>query len=206
MALELLFIGDSNRVVSDTAMNTVSTRSHCIFIVNLERQEIGSDVKVQSKLQLVDLSGSERAGKGGVEGVQLLEAKYINSSLFQLVSVIKALNEQMRGNKQVHIPYRGTMMTMMLRDSIGGNCKTKLIATIHAEKKHLFESLSTCLFAKNVKSIQNAAKRNESVDPSVVIRRLRQEISGLKAEISMLKGGEAQRDHLLPEDLDRCNK
>jgi len=97
-----------------------------------------------------------------------MEAKFINGSLFALVNVIKALNEQMKG-KKVHVPYRGSLMTIMLRDSIGGNCKTKLIATMHAEQKHVYESLSTCLFAKNVKSIENQANKNTSVDPSQVI-------------------------------------
>ena len=128
-------------------MNDVSTRSHCIFIINLESNKHGSDTKICSKIQLVDLSGSERAGKSGIEGKQLLEAKFINVSLHYLVQVIVALNKRAKKGEQVHVPYRNSMMTMMLRDSIGGNCKTRLIATMHADPEHVQESLSTCEFA-----------------------------------------------------------
>lgn len=92
-ALNLLFIGHTNRAISDTPMNDVSTWSHCIFIINLESNKHGSDTKICSKIQLVDLSGSERAGKSGIEGKQLLEAKFINVSLHYLVQVIVALNK-----------------------------------------------------------------------------------------------------------------
>ena len=141
-ALNLLFIGDTNRVVSETPMNDASTRSHCIFIIQLEAQKPGDDVKKVSKLQLVDLSGSERVSKSGVDGKTLNEAKNINLSLHYLQQVIVNLNKKMRG-ENVHVGYRNNTMTMMLRDSIGGNCKTKMIATIHAKAAHLGESLDT---------------------------------------------------------------
>lgn len=141
-ALNLLFIGDTNRVVSETPMNDASTRSHCIFIIQLEAQKHGEDVKKVSKLQLVDLSGSERVSKSGVDGKTLNEAKNINLSLHYLQQVIVNLNKKMRG-ENVHVPYRNNTMTMMLRDSIGGNCKTRMIATIHAKAAHLHESLDT---------------------------------------------------------------
>ena len=67
-ALHLLFIGDTNRVVCDTVKNDASTRSHCIFIIMLESRKVNSDVKTISRIHLVDLSGSERIGKTGVEG------------------------------------------------------------------------------------------------------------------------------------------
>lgn len=68
-----------------------------------------------------------------------------------------------------HIPYRNTMMTMVLRDSLGGNCKTKMIATVSAEADDVYESLSTCRFAKRVAKIQNLVSRNEQVDPGIII-------------------------------------
>ncbi len=77
-ALNLLFIGDTNRVVSQTPMNDASTRSHCIFILMLESQKIGEDVKTVSKLHLVDLSGSERPSETGIDGKTLEEARNIN--------------------------------------------------------------------------------------------------------------------------------
>lgn len=93
----------------------------------------------------------------------------------------------------------------MLRDSLGGNCKTKMIATISALKEDIYESLSTCRFAKRVSKIQNQVSRNEQVDPGLIIQRLKKEVSDLKAEIALLKGEET-KEHLTSEDIDRCNK
>ena len=96
------------------------------------------------------------------------------------------------------------MMTMVLRDSLGGNCKTKMVATMSPCGEDLHEGLSTCRFARSVSLIQNKVSRNERVDPGVVISRLKKEISDLKAELAMAKGGE-QKDHLTSEDIERCN-
>lgn len=80
-----------------------------------------------------------------------------------------------------------------------------MIATISAQKEDIYESLSTCRFAKRVSKIQNIVSRNEQVDPGLVIQRLKKEVADLKAEIALLKGEET-RDHLNSEDIDRCNK
>ncbi len=93
-----------------------------------------------------------------------------------MAQVIECLNEKARGNAVAHIPYRNTMMTMVLRDSLGGNCKTKMIATVSAEPDDIYESLSTCRFAKRVSKIQNLVSRNEQVDPGIIIQRLKREV------------------------------
>lgn len=129
---------------------------------------------------------------------------YINGSLFQLQLVIMNLNKKAKG-EATHVPFRNSMMTMILRDSLGGNCNTKMIATVSALQEDIHESLGTCRFARSVQLIQNDMKRNETVDPGVIIARLKKEVVELKAELAMLKGGE-QRDHLTAEDVDRCNK
>jgi kinesin family protein 6/9 len=90
----------------------------------------------------------------------------------------------------MYIPFRYSMMTMVLRDSLGGNCRTKMIATVSAENEDLYESLSTCRFARSVSLIQNKITRNERVDPGVIIQRLKKEVAELKAELAMAKGGE----------------
>ena len=82
------------------------------------------------------------------------------------------------------------MMTMVLRDSLGGNCKTKMVATMSPCSEDLYEGLSTCRFARSVSLVQNKVTRNERVDPGVIISRLKKEISELKAELAMAKGGE----------------
>eukprot|EP00826_Nyctotherus_ovalis_P063340 TRINITY_DN9282_c0_g1_i10.p1 TRINITY_DN9282_c0_g1~~TRINITY_DN9282_c0_g1_i10.p1 ORF type:complete len:584 (+),score=206.55 TRINITY_DN9282_c0_g1_i10:821-2572(+) len=210
-ALNHLFIGDTNRVVSETPKNDASTRSHCIFIIQIEAQKYGEDVKTVSKLHLVDLSGSESnshtnlgASKDGLVGERLNEAKYINLSLHYLAQVIEALNKRLSG-EMVHVPYRNSMMTMVLRDSLGGNCKTKMIATINPTVSDVYESLSTCRFAERVAKIRNDAQKNEVTDPAIIIQRLKKENAELKAEIALLKGGK-QKEHLEPEDIDECNK
>mmetsp|Transcript_38237 Transcript_38237/g.37744 ORF Transcript_38237/g.37744 Transcript_38237/m.37744 type:complete len:109 (-) Transcript_38237:54-380(-) len=104
--------------------------------------------------------------------------------------------------KDVHVPYRNNRMTMMLKDSIGGNCKTRMIATIHAKPQHIMESLDTCNFARRVSLIQNSAKVNQVSDPAVIIGKLKKEVSELKAEICLLKGTDDVQEYLDPEDID----
>lgn len=82
------------------------------------------------------------------------------------------------------------MITMVLRDSLGGNCRTKMIATVSPNHEDIYESLSTCRFARSVSMIQNKMTKNERVDPGVIIQRLKKEVAELKAELAMAKGGE----------------
>ena len=81
-------------------------------------------------------------------------------------------------------------MTMVLRDSLGGNCNTKMIATISALKDDIHESLGTCRFARSVQMVQNDMKKNERVDAGVIIAKLKKEVSDLKAELALVKGGD----------------
>ncbi|CAN0464913.1 unnamed protein product, partial [Ectocarpus sp. 12 AP-2014] len=103
-ALNYLFLGDTNRAISETAMNKASSRSHCIFTISVEGRKHGSDKVMRSKLHLVDLAGSERVHKTQTGGQTLVEAKHINVSLFFLEMVIVALRE--RGAKGRRVPYR----------------------------------------------------------------------------------------------------
>ena len=147
-ALNLLFIGDTNRVVSETPKNDASTRSHCIFIVMIEVMKPNSDVKTVSRVHLVDLSGSERIGKTGVEGLLQKEARFINLSLHFLEHVIVCLNKRANG-ENIHIPYRNSLMTLVLRDSLGGNCKTRMVATVSSEEPDLDVLLYCVLPTRN---------------------------------------------------------
>ncbi len=155
------------------------------------------------------------AAKDGLVGDRLKEAGYINLSLHYLAQVIMALNKHGKGENN-YVPYRNSMMTMVLRDSLGGNCKTKMIATINPSSDdvctirrcanaRIDESLSTCRFARSVAKIKNDAQKNEVADPAIVIERLKKENAELRAELAMLKGG-VQKDHLDPEDIDKCKK
>ena len=101
-ALNLLFLGDTNRAIAATEMNQNSTRSHCIFSIVLEKRMAGADTVTRSKMNIVDLAGSERVSRSNSAGQTLREAKYINSSLFFLEMVIVALHEKEKKRKDVH--------------------------------------------------------------------------------------------------------
>ncbi|KAK2540190.1 Kif6 [Columba livia] len=195
-ALNLLFLGDTNRMIAETPMNQASSRSHCIFTIHISSKEPGSATIRRSKLHLVDLAGSERVAKTGVGGHILTEAKYINLSLHHLEQVIIALAEKNRS----HIPYRNSMMTSVLRDSLGGNCMTTMIATLSVDRRNIDESISTCRFAQRVALIKNEAVLNEEIDPTLMIIKLKKEIQELKDEL-MLVTGKQRTSELSQEEL-----
>jgi len=199
-AMLLLLLGDENRVVAETPKNDASTRSHCIFMFQIESQKYGEDVKTISKLHVVDLSGSEKPYKTELNGIRMEEALNINLSLHFLEQVIVSLNK-----REGHIPYRNSMMTMCLRDSLGGNCKTRMIATLSAETCDIMESMSTCRFAQRVALIKNIALRNEIEDPALIIQKQKQEIEELKSELALVKGKD-QKSVLDDNDLINCKK
>eukprot|EP00756_Hemistasia_phaeocysticola_P008053 Hpha_TRINITY_DN14477_c0_g4::TRINITY_DN14477_c0_g4_i1::g.157555::m.157555/K10397/KIF6_9; kinesin family member 6/9 len=205
-ALNLLFIGDTNRMYCETPMNQTSSRSHCIFTINIERKAPGSAVVRRSKLHLVDLAGSERPKKTGVGGQLLREAAGINLSLMFLEQVITALAEQADGKRE-HIPYRNSLMTTILRDSLGGNCKTTMLATAHPQDEWMDESISTCRFAQRVAQVKLTARINEEVDPVLLVKRLKAENASLKEELALLRKGDQAGDRILgAEEVSRCRE
>ncbi|NWY25937.1 KIF6 protein, partial [Pheucticus melanocephalus] len=195
-ALNLLFLGDTNRMIAETPMNQASSRSHCIFTIHISSKEPGSATIRRSKLHLVDLAGSERVAKTGIGGHLLTEAKYINLSLHYLEQVIIALAEKNRS----HIPYRNSMMTSVLRDSLGGNCMTTMIAMLAMDKRNIDESISTCRFAQRVALIKNEAVLNEEIDPRLMIIQLKKEIQDLKDELALVTGKQ-RKSELSQEEL-----
>ena len=182
-ALSLLFRGDQARVVGEHSLNDQSGRSHCMFTIHVKsRSRVESDGKaLSSKLNLVDLAGSERVAKTGSEGVLLKEAMYINKSLSFLEQVVVALSSASRS----HVPYRQCKLTNILKDSLGGNCKTVMIANVWAEPRHLEETLSTLKFAARMMRVQNDATVNVTTDLSSQIRSLQLQVVELKAELQM---------------------
>jgi len=173
-------MGNFVRQVSSTSMNQCSSRSHCVFTITLEGREKETGLCFVSKLHLVDLAGSERISKTDVEGNLLKEAKYINLSLTYLEQVIVALNERLKMGYRQHIPYRNSLMTTILKDSLGGNCKTVMVATVSPDYENIEETISTCRFAQRVGQLENEIRRNEKLDLEVVVRRLENEKSELK--------------------------
>lgn len=179
----MFFEGEINKTMSEHKLNKHSSRSHCIFSLWVEsRSRVESSEKITvSKLNLVDLAGSERTKKTGSQGQQLLEAQFINKSLSFLEQVVVALSEKNRD----HIPYRQSKLTSILKDSIGGNSKTIMIANIWPEQDHLEETISTLKFASRMMKVANEATVNIQLDPVLLLKKQEREIRDLKQELAM---------------------
>uniref|UniRef100_A0A8C4GT72 Kinesin motor domain-containing protein n=1 Tax=Dicentrarchus labrax TaxID=13489 RepID=A0A8C4GT72_DICLA len=182
-AYQVLSMGWRNRRVASTSMNRESSRSHAVFTMTLESKEsINEVVNIRtSQLNLVDLAGSERQKDTNTEGSRLKEASSINRSLMCLGQVIMALVDVSNG-KNRHICYRDSKLTFLLRDSLGGNAKTYIIANVHPGSKCFGETLSTLQFAQRAKLIKNKAIINEDTQGNV--RQLQAEVKKLKEQLS----------------------
>ncbi|PVD20409.1 hypothetical protein C0Q70_18563 [Pomacea canaliculata] len=140
----------------------------------------------QSQLNLVDLAGSERQKDTNTVGIRLKEAGKINKSLSILGNVIMSLVDIAHGRTR-HVPYRDSKLTFLLRDSLGGNAKTSIVACVHPDAKCFGETLSTLNFAKRAKMIKNKAVINEDTQGNVAL--LQQEIRRLRDMVLQLQSG-----------------
>uniref|UniRef100_A0A8C2GFE4 Kinesin-like protein n=1 Tax=Cyprinus carpio TaxID=7962 RepID=A0A8C2GFE4_CYPCA len=182
-AYQVLSMGWRNRRVASTSMNRESSRSHAVFTMTLESKETAQEVVNirTSQLNLVDLAGSERQRDTHAEGSRLKEASSINRSLMCLGQVIMALMDVSNG-KNRHICYRDSKLTFLLRDSLGGNAKTYIIANVHPGSKCFGETLSTLQFAQRAKLIKNKAMVNEDTQGNVSL--LQAEVRKLKEQLA----------------------
>uniref|UniRef100_A0A665WE31 Kinesin family member 13Bb n=1 Tax=Echeneis naucrates TaxID=173247 RepID=A0A665WE31_ECHNA len=184
----LMSEGNKSRTVAATNMNEESSRSHAVFNIILTHTlmdlQSGTTGEKVSKLSLVDLAGSERAAKTGASGERLKEGSNINKSLSTLGLVISALADQGAGkNKSKFVPYRDSVLTWLLKDSLGGNSRTAMVATISPAADNYDETLSTLRYADRAKSIVNHAVVNE--DPNArIIRELREEVEKLREQLT----------------------
>ncbi|XP_071961810.1 kinesin-like protein KIF16B [Antedon mediterranea] len=196
--------GNVQRTTASTNMNDVSSRSHAIFTITFTQAKFENDLPSEkvSKINLVDLAGSERAASTGATGDRLKEGSLINKSLVTLGNVIHSLadiSSMQNKRKQIFVPYRDSVLTWLLKDSLGGNSKTIMVATISPADVNYGESLSTLRYANRAKNIINKPTVNE--DPNVkIIRELRAEIDRLK---SMLGGG---GEHMISESPNMVDK
>lgn len=179
--------GQVSRATASTKMNDISSRSHAVFIIIVEQMTTvqyedgtgGHQIKV-GKLNLVDLAGSERVRVTGATGRCLEEAKKINQSLSALGNVIAALTDQ---RLRSHIPYRDSKLTRLLEDSLGGNCKTTMMAMVSPAFEAFLESLSSLKFATRAKKIRNDPHINEDVDQKALLRKYEVELRKLRTEL-----------------------
>jgi len=188
--------GYRNRRVAETAMNRESSRSHAVFQLVVESVDksdhTASGIKKTkaSRFSLVDLAGSERQKSTSATGDRLKEANAINKSLSALGLVINCLVDKGLG-KLRHVPYRDSKLTFLLRDSLGGNSRTTLVATVSPAEEQFGESLSTLKFSQRAKMITNTAVVNEDTVGSLEtlqkeVGRLRQDL--LKAQYALKNG------------------
>ena len=187
-AKNLILMGLKSRHVAATEMNAESSRSHLLFSIYLSTSYInnrGSSIEKMSRLHLIDLAGSERQKKTKAQGERIKEACMINKSLSTLGNVINALVENYEG-KNKYIPFRDSKLTYFLKDSLGGNAKTTIVANISTSLIQMGETISTLKFVQRAKMIKNSATLNMSVQEN--IEALQEEIKKLKSIIA--KGGQ----------------
>lgn len=184
--------GAKNRAIGSTNMNKVSSRSHVILTITVEQRNYSEeeDGKLSNlhsgehgavkrgTLTLVDLAGSERVGKSLSEGQSLEEAKMINKSLSALGNCVSALTDENRS----HVPFRDSKLTKLLTDSLGGNAKTCLIATVGPAAWNYDETYSTLNFATRAMAVKNHARINETVDFKTLSGNLQKKISLIESE------------------------
>ncbi|ODQ49644.1 kinesin-domain-containing protein [Saitoella complicata NRRL Y-17804] len=190
----LMDAGNKARTVAATQMNETSSRSHAVFCISLTQTEkVGDGVGEKvSRISLVDLAGSERVKSTEATGVRLKEGAEINRSLSTLGRVISALAERdksvSKGTSTSVIPYRDSVLTWLLKDSLGGNSMTAMIAAISPAACNYDETLSTLRYADSAKRIKNHAVVNE--DPNAkMIRELKEELAQLKSNMSSHPSG-----------------
>ena len=176
-----LYLGNKKRHIAATKMNKKSSRSHAILIIYftqiIDEPEIERSREIVSQINLIDLAGSEKIELSGVKGVQLREAIKINKSLSALSLVIDKL-----AKKKKHIPYRDSTLTWLLKESLGGNSKTFMIANISPSDLYPNETLQTLRYASNAKQVKLVAKINEDSNDKI-IRILKDEIKALRMKL-----------------------
>ncbi|KAF9924027.1 kinesin-like protein Klp8 [Linnemannia zychae] len=190
--------GNKARTVAATNMNETSSRSHAVFTVLLTQRR--HDVLTN----LVDLAGSERANSTGATGARLKEGANINKSLTTLGKVISTLadasssstttvKKTLKKPAETFIPYRDSVLTWLLKDCLGGNSKTTIIAALSPADVNYDETLSTLRYADQAKRIKNKAVVNE--DPNAkLIRELKEELLELRSKLSIYDPTQAGSD------------
>ncbi|XP_029000484.1 kinesin-like protein KIF18A [Betta splendens] len=188
--LDALDAGNRNRTQHPTDMNATSSRSHAVFQIYLRQQDKTASLNPNvcvAKMSLIDLAGSERASATNAKGARLREGANINRSLLALGNVINALADPK--SKKAHIPYRDSKLTRILKDSLGGNCRTVMIANISPSSKSYDDTHNTLKYANRAKEIKSSLKSNVvSLDShigqyAVICEKQRQEILQLKQKL-----------------------
>ncbi|NXE28066.1 KI18B protein, partial [Ardeotis kori] len=203
--LEMLANGNKNRTQHPTDANATSSRSHAIFQICVKQQDrvggLTRDLQV-AKMSLIDLAGSERASVAKTRGERLREGANINRSLLALVNVLKALANAK--SKKTHVPYRDSKLTRLLKDSIGGNCRTVMIAAVSPSPLAYEDTYSTLKYANRAKEIKMSLKCNVlsfdcHISQYVVIcEQLKAEVADLQAKLRAYEDAARQTEIQAP--------
>eukprot|EP00820_Chromera_velia_P019035 Cvel_27947.t1-p1 / transcript=Cvel_27947.t1 / gene=Cvel_27947 / organism=Chromera_velia_CCMP2878 / gene_product=Kinesin-like protein KIF19, putative / transcript_product=Kinesin-like protein KIF19, putative / location=Cvel_scaffold3566:524-3441(-) / protein_length=443 / sequence_SO=supercontig / SO=protein_coding / is_pseudo=false len=200
--MDLLQEGNRHRTQEPTDANQTSSRSHAVLQVTIQEKERGQGAKASfkvGKLSMIDLAGSERAKQTNNRGVRMLEGANINRSLLALGNVINALAEKAKNGGRPFVPYRDSKLTRLLKDSLGGNCRTVMIAAISPSSVQFEDTHNTLKYANRAKNIKTNVSRNVlNVDYHVdrynqIIEELRSEIANLKEKLEQAKVAKTQR-------------
>jgi len=182
--LSLLSFGNGNRTQHATDANSESSRSHAVLQVFLRQKDkaagLSAEVKV-AKMSLIDLAGSEKGGVTGNKGARFREGSNINKSLLALGNCINALAD---GSK--YIPYRDSKLTRLLKDSIGGNCRTVMIANVSPSSETFEDTFNTLKYADRAKKIKINLKKNV-LNVDFHIAQYAKIVEDLRGEIALLK-------------------
>ena len=184
--LHLFHYGISNKTIGSHRMNMTSSRSHTLFCITVEQTLVSNpDNTIISKLQIVDLAGSERQSLTKAEGVAAKESIEINKSLFTLRKVITSLSEsraKQQSAKEAYIPYRDSKLTCLLRQSLGGNSTSCMIACLHPSDQFFEENNMTLTYAAKAALIRNRPVKND--DPQTkLIEELKGQVKSLSMEL-----------------------
>ncbi|XP_078348756.1 kinesin-like protein KIF18A isoform X2 [Oculina patagonica] len=196
--LGMLEFGNNNRTQHPTDANAQSSRSHAVFQVFVRQKDRTAGLQTNftmGKMSLIDLAGSERAIVTSNRGARFREGANINKSLLALGNCINALAD--KENKAGHIPYRDSKLTRLLKDSLGGNCRTVMIAAVSPSGLSYEDTYNTLKYADRAMNITCKVVKNElSVDMHVsryakIVEELRIEISELKKKLFGYESGPA---------------
>jgi len=195
--MDLLFFGNGNRIQEATNVNQTSSRSHAVLEIQVSQKNktegVHEDINI-GKLSMIDLAGSERAARTMNRGIRMIEGAAINRSLLSLGNCINALVENMKKGTNNHIPYRDSKLTRLLKDSLGGNSRTVMIANISPSHQCYEDTNNTLKYANRAKNIKTTVSKNvRHVDKHVseytkIISQLKDEINDLKSKLSFDSG------------------
>ncbi|XP_043860577.1 kinesin-like protein KIF18B isoform X2 [Dromiciops gliroides] len=194
--LEMLTRGNRNRKQHPTDANATSSRSHAVFQIYVKQQDCvpGLTQTMQvAKMSLIDLAGSERASNTHASGERLREGANINRSLLALINVLNALADA-KGRKS-HVPYRDSKLTRLLKDSIGGNCRTVMIAAVSPSALAYEDTYNTLKYADRAKEIKLSLKSNvislncHISQYATICQQLQTEVAALREKLQVYEAG-----------------